>query len=821
MVKKVKKMEVVLKRRHVVLIDSEDEDAENSSKHGRNLQEEGLDEMVRSTMKEKSEEFETPTQGKTSGEADISPKGLEAAETLAKVLTQRTKTYTSKVKTGLRRKLDADEVSTVLEEKSQSKRTKKPIREEQASLVEIVRLQAQEEAKNARKAEQQRQDALIAKRVQDELELSETQKNRMAQVQEAAKEKGPTWLFDLDYLTDSMNYQPVRSEIKDNNMPGPKVINHQCRNIYKIYDAGDSEKRMNSAQDYFIEKPVDKEDRVFLDELERLERQEKDANDAVEALRKEFARETENLLLQAGAAKACSTNTVNTVSSTNTVNTVSTPVSTTSTYDGLSFSDPTNSDQDDSEIHALEDIYQNPTDGIFTNSSYNDEGAAANFTNLETVVNVSPIPTSRISSIHPSTLILGDPQSAVQTRSKVSKSLNSEQLLGFIDCRVCGIWKFESQNGFIEIRKDERGICGQRNKASTIWPHLFRVVLKHTVVVLYGVIVVSCAKLYFSLHYCTYCTKVAGKPVSISEASIRSDLLFDDADGIDSLPNQAIFDAIQLMGYEGDLTVSGGNQGGFRSSQGNTTLKGTDQKAQEASQTYYHTPQSVDEVRGIKSAKGELSVHKDLLFDEIPKDTLDYMETEDAQDVWRTRDVVNEENENADAEEPKVSTDGSKVSTDKEKDSTDRTDESTDDQTEGRRATQTIQTITSTMFGDDEKQLPDLGLLQLDHYVDLKPLLKIDPKDKGKKKIEEEDESETESEESCKRIGKQKKIRARLAEEEATNDALIRNYDDIKARIEADRLRAERLQEEEREQFTVEERAKFLHDTYCAQRRYS
>ncbi|GJV57583.1 hypothetical protein Tco_1458588 [Tanacetum coccineum] len=48
---------------------------------------------------------------------------------------------------------------------------------------------------------------------------------------------------------------------------------------------------------------------------------------------------------------------------------------------------------------------------------------------------------------------------------------------------------------------------------------------------------------------------VASKPVSISEALIRSDLLFDDADGIDSLPNQAIFDAIQLMGYEGDLFV--------------------------------------------------------------------------------------------------------------------------------------------------------------------------------------------------------------------------------------------------------------------------
>ncbi|GKD80807.1 hypothetical protein Tco_1347646, partial [Tanacetum coccineum] len=37
---------------------------------------------------------------------------------------------------------------------------------------------------------------------------------------------------------------------------------------------------------------------------------------------------------------------------------------------------------------------------------------------------------------------------------------------------------------------------------------------------------------------------VAGKPVSISKASIRSDLQFNDAAGIDVLPNQAIFDTI-------------------------------------------------------------------------------------------------------------------------------------------------------------------------------------------------------------------------------------------------------------------------------------
>ncbi|GJT65355.1 putative ribonuclease H-like domain-containing protein [Tanacetum coccineum] len=183
---------------------------------------------------------------------------------------------------------------------------------------------------------------------------------------------------------------------------------------------GDSEKDAESAQDFFVlpiwssyYSIVQRSTAKDADELERLKRQEQDANDAAEAIRMEFAQETKDLLLQAGAAKP---------SSTNILNTASTPVSTASPYGGLSFTDPTNPDQDDSEIPALEDIYKNPTYGIFTNSSYDDEGAVADFTNLEPVVNVSPIPTSKITSIHPSTLILGDPKSAVQTRSKVTKS---------------------------------------------------------------------------------------------------------------------------------------------------------------------------------------------------------------------------------------------------------------------------------------------------------------------------------------------------------------------------------------------------------------
>ncbi|GJS16190.1 putative ribonuclease H-like domain-containing protein [Tanacetum coccineum] len=265
--------------------------------------------------------------------------------------------------------------------------------------------------------------------------------------------KGPTWLFDLDYLTDSMNYHPVRSENQANIHAGQQEANHNA-GTEDIIDAGEDE----SAQDCFVlpiwssysstitpdlktnekrEGPRE-EEQVFLDELERLKRQEKEANEEVEALRKEYAQETKNLVIQAGAAKASSTNIFSTVStpakasSTNLVNTVSIPVSTASPHEGLSLSDLINPEQDDSEIPPLEDIYQNSTDGIFTNSSYDDEGAVADFTNLETVVNVSPIPTSRIISSHPSALILGDPTSAVQTRSKVNKSSGAHAFVSYV-----------------------------------------------------------------------------------------------------------------------------------------------------------------------------------------------------------------------------------------------------------------------------------------------------------------------------------------------------------------------------------------------------
>ncbi|GJZ32797.1 putative ribonuclease H-like domain-containing protein, partial [Tanacetum coccineum] len=106
--------------------------------------------------------------------------------------------------------------------------------------------------------------------------------------------KGPNWLFDLDYLTDSMNYQPMRSENQANKHAGPKEANHSADTQDNI-DAGNSKVKSSEAKNEgenpnkntdlkTNEKPVDQEDQAFLDELERLKRQEKEANDAAEAL---------------------------------------------------------------------------------------------------------------------------------------------------------------------------------------------------------------------------------------------------------------------------------------------------------------------------------------------------------------------------------------------------------------------------------------------------------------------------------------------------------------------------------------------------------
>ncbi|GJU59052.1 retrovirus-related pol polyprotein from transposon TNT 1-94 [Tanacetum coccineum] len=575
-----------------------------------------------------------------------------------------------------------------------------------------------------------------------------------------------------------------------------------------LIEAGDSDKEDESAQDCFVlpiwpsysstntpalttddkrEGPRE-EEQVFMDDLERLKRQEKEANEEAEVLRKKF----EHLVIKEGAAKPSILN------------------------DGLSLSDLTKPEEDDSEIPPLEDIYQNSTDGIFTTSSYDDEGAVADFTNLETVVNVSPIPTLRIHSTHPKALILGDPNSAVQTRSKVNTSSRAHAFVAMCtkqkrtnhkDLHHCFylLVSFLNMNPriFQKLMKDEKLVDAIARRIDAVSRYRKYWVLVYCLMgrrQIHAVDLIHESRTYMvayleksegnaefheivdflkriSIHHALTCTgQIAGKSVSISEATIKV-IFFDDADGIDSLPNQAIFDAIQLMGTE---DVHSNCKEGVS----------TDME-------------KVSTDRPIVSTDGsKVSIDRQVEgTEEHNKGTEEHNEGTEEKNEGTKENFEGTEEHIEGTKEQVESTDGHKKGTEEEI----------------LLTHSNIHSTPTTIHLIDDKQYQDLGLLLLRSLLTLKPLLKIDPKDKRKKKIEEEHESESESDGIPEA---EKKFKQLESDEEIGLGNKEKTLMRKKARIEADRLLAEKLQEQEREQFIIEERAKFFHDTIAAQRRF-
>ncbi|GJS43352.1 hypothetical protein Tco_0568395 [Tanacetum coccineum] len=250
LVKKVKKLEGFLKRRNLVLTDSEDEDPEAQ---GRKSQDDPQDSSIQGLV--------TPptTKAHASGEEqveDISPNTLEAAKTLSKVASlksrsidkgrrykRRKETKGKKVVSSLDFQEDdaiaeeintageinaageevntgSIELNTVIEQDSTAgedkgqregkapmlseetpKKSKEQILQEEASLAEAIRLdslQKEEEAK------QIHLDALLAQRIAEEEELTEQQKKRKAQVQ-----------FEAQYYTNE-DWDLIRAKLEAN-----------------------------------------------------------------------------------------------------------------------------------------------------------------------------------------------------------------------------------------------------------------------------------------------------------------------------------------------------------------------------------------------------------------------------------------------------------------------------------------------------------------------------------------------------------------------------------------------------------------------------
>ncbi|GJS03727.1 putative ribonuclease H-like domain-containing protein [Tanacetum coccineum] len=262
---------------------------------------------------------------------------------------------------------------------------------------------------------------------------------------------GYRWMFDIDYLTDSMNYIPVSLENQANPHAGAsEVTNSAGTSQTPSFNASEekdedvelivvpSTVRNTEEKAESRKSSTNSKKEEILTELQ----QEKKASstDTSEDNPKilAFRRELEEIAL-----KHLGKVSENTTTSTPSVNTGSEPVNTGSF------------NPDDSHMLELKIFH-----------------------NLPTEIEVNPTPTLRIHNIHPKSQIFGDPKSAVQTRSKVQQKSGAHALFSFIQKQQRNNHKDQQHylpHGMKVIgtkwvyrnKRDERGVV-VRNKARLV-----------------------------------------------------------------------------------------------------------------------------------------------------------------------------------------------------------------------------------------------------------------------------------------------------------------------------------------------------------------
>ncbi|GJX21883.1 putative ribonuclease H-like domain-containing protein [Tanacetum coccineum] len=231
----------------------------------------------------------------------------------------------------------------------------------------------------------------VTRKVQDCLHVN------FLENQENQKGKGPDWMFDLELLTPSMNYIPVRKENYADSGGNVSTLND-------VEDLDDQQFIVHTAAK---EVPLSSEEQALHDELVSLMHQESLAKLHNDAQRTAFEKEKKRIALEKG--KEC-------VDSTFTLSTANTPPQSTGNT-------PTDSDDD------------TPTDGVFSTNSFDaEEGGVADYNNLDSTIDVPSTPTLRIHKIHPQSQIIGKSTAGVQTRRKLQDSTSNQHqaLLSFI-----------------------------------------------------------------------------------------------------------------------------------------------------------------------------------------------------------------------------------------------------------------------------------------------------------------------------------------------------------------------------------------------------
>ncbi|GJZ62772.1 putative ribonuclease H-like domain-containing protein [Tanacetum coccineum] len=191
----------------------------------------------------------------------------------------------------------------------------------------------------------------------------------------------PNWLFDIDALTKSMNYKPVVIGNQSNGNAGTKACD----------DAGKARVETVPGKDYIL-LPLWTQDPPFSSSL-------KDSPDAG--------------FKPSGEEEKKDEQDAN-VNSTNNINTVSQTINAAGIKDNVVDENIVYGCDDDPNMPYLEKISR------FSDAENDDSGADIN--NLDTYFQVSSIPTTRIHKDHPLNLVIGDLQSATQTR-QMTKNL--------------------------------------------------------------------------------------------------------------------------------------------------------------------------------------------------------------------------------------------------------------------------------------------------------------------------------------------------------------------------------------------------------------
>nr|GEX07683.1 hypothetical protein [Tanacetum cinerariifolium] len=174
----------------------------------------------------------------------------------------------------------------------------------------------------------------------------------------------------------------------------------------------------DTSGDEVDDSPLNSADEIFQKEHARLKGQEQRATSDAKSLGLGFANDAEELQTSASAKTVSPssipvpTRSIPVPSGETMVSVDDVPVLTSSPTDLFFDDEPTTRFLSSSDL-----VNHDPSPGIFSFSSYDDEFCAA-LNNVASTVEVSSVATKRINTLNPQSLIIRDPTSAVQTRSK-------------------------------------------------------------------------------------------------------------------------------------------------------------------------------------------------------------------------------------------------------------------------------------------------------------------------------------------------------------------------------------------------------------------